>query len=77
MSCALVQLAQKGDDRGMGPSLRVAECQECEWRAMGSSAWSAADVHAADTGHEVRKVTMIAQPSEPEAPSDPPWPGAR
>ena len=51
----------------MRPVLRTATCQDCEWRVSGSSAWNAATIHEADTGHAVRR----AGPADPGARPDP------
>ena len=39
----------------MSTTLRTASCQACTWRASGTTSWTAADAHATETGHTVRR----------------------
>jgi hypothetical protein len=32
---------------------RAAACEQCTWRATGSTAWTDGDAHASTTGHTV------------------------
>jgi hypothetical protein len=50
----------------MALTARTAICQDCDWQVTGSSAWSAADIHEADTGHTVRRTGPGAMAARPD-----------
>lgn len=38
----------------MTTSLRTAICQQCDWKASGSTSWAQGTAHTTETGHQVR-----------------------